>query len=259
MIILKIIFFFLLYLILFLIGLILVLIVSPIKGKLDLETGRINFRGSYLFGALKIYYRNKNDAYIRIFGFRIKIKSSSKSTSEGDVIEHIIDQKNDESTSKEIPNDYDNQNKDHSDEPVDNKSEKKKKNKEEKKKNKTSKKLGRPSLEVIIISAKLAKKLIKTIAPKRAEFELILGLGDPYYSGMSSIISQMILIPLNQFNGYNFRLIPDYHDVTIDYRGYFYVNFSIIRLIIPCLTYILKKPIRRYFQIFKRKPKKNDV
>lgn len=216
MIILKILLLIILYLFLFLLGLLIILIASPIKGYLRFDIRKVYFKGSYLFGAIKIIY-NKGIT-LKLFGF--KLKDSSQDTGE--------------------------------------KKEKEKKEKKKKDKNKEEKdkkdKLGLPSKEVIFLSVDLFKKLVKKIAPRRAMLHLTLGLDEPYITEMIHIISMIGFSPLNRINNYDFSFTPVNNDIDIDYEGEALVNFSILSLIIPCLRYIIRKPIRLYFNItFKKK------
>jgi len=218
MIILKIFLLVILYFILFVLGLLMILIISPIKGYLRFDASTLYFKGSYLFGAIKIIY-NKGLS-IRLFGFKLKDGSSDK-------------------TSEDKP-----------------KKDKKKKDKKDKEKDK--KKFKIPSREVVVISLELIKKLIKKIAPRRAKLHLTLGLDDPYTTEMIHIISMIGFVPLNNIKHYDFKFIPVNDDIAIDFEGEALINFSIISLILPCLRYILRKPIRQYFNItLKRRPRKN--
>lgn len=225
MIILKIILLIILYLLLFLLGLLLILIVSPIKGRLQFNVKTLNFTGSYIFGLIKVHYYNKRMT-LRILGFKIYRTNTSKSD----------DERNSEETNDE-------------NEPV-----KEKKRKDRKKKDK---KFKRPSIEIIKIALNTLKKLIKIIAPDEFTIRLTLGIDEPYYIGLADLFLNMFAMPLNRFEGYNIKFIPIYDDIAIDYEGRIKVNFSIIRLIIPCLRFILKKPIRQYLGLFQFKKKKS--
>lgn len=132
MIILKILLFFILYLILFVLGLIVVLIVSPIKGYGMFDVTTVYFKGSYLFGALKIIYENKLMT-IRLIGIRVyRGKASNK--------EETIE---DESLTDVV--------------------EKKKKKKKEKQKSDR----GLPSKRVIVLTLKLVKNSLKPLLQKK--------------------------------------------------------------------------------------------
>ncbi len=82
MIILKILLLIIMYLLLFALGLVLILIISPIKGYGRFDIKSTYFKGSYLFGLIKIYY---TDSQIKLILFGFKINTSSKEKS--DVIE----------------------------------------------------------------------------------------------------------------------------------------------------------------------------
>lgn len=225
MIILKIILLIILYLLLFLLGLLLILIVSPIKGRLQFNVKTLHFTGSYIFGLIKVHYNNKRMT-LRILGFKIY----GTDTSESD------DEKNSEETTDEKV-------------PV--------KEKKKKDKKKQSRKLKRPSIEIIRITLNTLKKLIQVIAPNEFFLKLTLGIDEPYYIGLADLFVNMFAMPLNRFEGYDIKFIPIYDDITIDYEGRIKFNFSIIRLIIPCLRFILKKPIREYLGLFQFKKKKS--
>ncbi len=138
-----------------------------------------------------------------------------------------------------------------SDDEEDSESNEKKDVKEKKKKS-----FGRPSLEILHLTLDLIKKLIRIIAPKEARLQLTLGLDDPYYTEMAHIISMVLFLPLNSRKKYTFHLTPVLNDIAIDYKGYARINFSIIQLILPLLRFIIRKPVREYFniKIIKRKP-----
>ena len=224
MIILKIILLIVLCLFLFLLGLLLILLISPLKGYVRFDIHSLYLKVSYLFGIIKISY-NK-DVTIRLFGFRIKNTESVK--------EDIKDE-------------------DHSEEET---SEDTKKKTKEKTKKKRSFRM--PSREVIVLTLKLLKKLVQKIAPNRAKCHLTLGLDDPYITEMMHIISIVFLTPLNNIEHYDFAFIPVNDDLAIDYEGEAQIKFSIISLILPCLRYIIRKPIRQYFNItLKGRPRKN--
>lgn len=129
---------------------------------------------------------------------------------------------------------------------------KEKAEKENKKKNKFKK----PSKEVIVYTLNLIKKLIKIIAPKEAKLHLTLGIDEPYYIEMMHIMSLLFFMPLNNIRNYDFKFIPVHDDIVMDYKGGAAIRFSIMNLLLPCLRYIIRKPIRDYFNIrlFKRKP-----
>lgn len=222
MIVLKIILLVLLYLILFLIGFLLLLLISPIKGRVDFSTTSLYVKGSYLFGLIRVYYVEKK-LRVRLLWFT------------------IIDGTSDSDDEKE---------KDESDD-------EEKKEKKKKKKDKRKTKFKRPTKEVIVLTLDLAKKLIKTIAPKEAKLHLTLGIDEPYYIEMMHIMSLLFFMPLNSIKNYDFKFIPVHNEITIDYKGGAAIKFSIMSLILPCLRYIIRKPIREYFNIklFKRKPR----
>lgn len=221
MIILKIILLIILYLFLFLLGLLLILLISPLKGYVRFDIHSLYLKVSYLFGIIKVSY-NKG-LTVRLFGFKIKNIKSGK--------ENIKDD-------------------DHSEE-EDSK-------KKTKKKTKNKRSVKRPSREVIVLTLKLLKKLIKKIAPTRAKCHLTLGLDDPYITEMMHIISIVFLTPLNNIEHYDFAFIPINDDIAIDYDGEAQIKFSVISLILPCLRYIIRKPIREYFNItLKRRPRNN--
>ncbi|MBI9013701.1 MAG: hypothetical protein JEZ08_15815 [Clostridiales bacterium] len=224
MIILKVVLLIILYLFLFLLGLLLILLISPLKGYVRFDIHSLYLKVSYLFGIIKVSY-NKG-LTIRLLGFRIKNTESVK--------EDIKDKdKSEEKTSKDS----------------------KKKTKEKTKKKRSFRK---PSREVIVLTLELLKKLIKKIAPNRAKCHLTLGLDDPYITEMMHIISIVFLTPLNNIEDYDFAFIPINDDIAIDYEGEAQIKFSIISLILPCLRYVLRKPIRQYFNItLKRRPRNN--
>lgn len=214
MIILKILLLIILYLVLFVVSIFLILIISPIKGYIRFDTSTLYFKGSYLFGRVKIIYNN--GFTVTVFGFKLKDDGSDKTS--------------------------------------DVKPKKEKKKKEKKKKEK--KKLKIPSKEVIVLTVELIKKLIKKIAPKRAKLHLTLGLDDPYITESIHIISMIGFIPLNNIKHYDFKFTPVNDDLVIDFEGEALVNFSVISLILPCLRYILRKPIRQYFNMtLRRRPR----
>ena len=215
MIIIKILLLIILYALLPVLGLILILILSPIKGRGNFKNGLAKFRGSYLFGAITIYFsRNKknNDFVIKLFGFKIKTSkdASSKKSDKKDTI---------------------------------------KKDTKEKKK----KKYGLPNMEVIVLSLELIRKLIRKIAPNEMTLHLIVGLDDPYYTAILQMSSQVVFTPLNRVDGYNFSITPEYLDWAFEYDGNVNFNFSIMGLIIPILFFVFKKPIRDYLNILQFK------
>lgn len=89
--------------------------------------------------------------------------------------------------------------------------------------------------------------------------KLTLGLDDPYYTGLASLISQIVFIPLNIPKNYHFELTPVYDELAIDYEGHARINFALIQLIGPCLVFVLRKPVRDYLGLFQFKKKKKDV
>lgn len=219
MIILKIIFLIILYLFLFLLALLLLLLISPLKGYVRFDIHSLYLKVSYLFGVIKISY-NKG-LTVRILGFSIKHTKSSK--------EDINNGEASDDTKKKT-----------------------------KKKTNKKRSFKQPSREVIVLTLELLKKLIKKMAPRRAKCHLTLGLDDPYVTEMMHIISIVFLAPLNNIEHYDFAFIPVNDDLVIDYEGEAQINFSIILLILQCLRYIIRKPIRQYFDIaLKRRPRKN--
>lgn len=196
---------------LFLICLLILLLIAPIKGKLNYATAHFHFEGHYLWGILKIILQNKKMQF-RLFGFEIKSHQSSEQPTD------ITIEKNQQTHKK-----------------------------------KTFKK---PSFECLRLTLQLLMKLIRIIAPKQASCRLTLGIDEPYYIEMMHIASQMFFIPLNKRKNYHFEFIPVYDDVVIDYEGTFMVRFSLLSFILPILRYIIRQPIRDYFNIrlFKRKP-----
>lgn len=220
MILFKLLFFFILYLILFLVVLLLLMLISPIKGFLSFDNKSVFIKASYFFGLIRVTY--DGGLLVRLFGFKVK--------SNGKASDPEIEEK-----------------------------EKDKPKKEKKSRASNKKKLKIPSKRVIVLSLELVKKLIKKIAPKKAKLHLTLGLDDPYYTQLINITSMVLFMPLNRIKNYDFNLQPDLYDIAIDYEGEFYINFSIMSLILPCLTFILKKPIRDYFGIsFKKLFKKRQ-
>lgn len=218
MILIKILLLIILYVFLTLLGLILILIISPIKGNALLRNKYILLNGSYIFGAFKIHYEkdiNETKLTIKFFGFRI---STGDDTAD--------------------------------------------KNKEKKVKEKTSKekkkKYGIPSRNVISLSLQLVKKLIRIIAPESAQFHLLIGLDDPYYTGLLQMASNIIFIPLNRVEGYSFNVTPEHLDFAFEYDVSCKINFNIISLIIPILVFIFKKPIRDYLGLFQFNKKSID-
>lgn len=215
MIILKILLFGFLYLLLFLLAMILILIISPIKGRFSFQANALYFKASYLFGLIRVTY--DQGISIRILGFKLASKSSKPKVEKE--VENL------ESTETEDSGET------------------------EDKQKKDSKTFKRPSLTVIKLTLTTAKKLITIIAPKECRIYLKLGINDPYYIGMMSVFTNLFFMPLNRINNYDLQFQPVFDDIAIDYNGRIQVNFSLIRLLIPLLTYILKKPIRQYFNI----------
>jgi hypothetical protein len=224
-------FFLLLYLLLFLIGLLLVLIVSPIKGYARFHQADYYFKGSYLFGLVSIIIE---DGLIRVklLWFNIH-RSSLKSDKVNKEEPKDDDDKEDTQTKEEEIKDAVKKNKD--------------------------KKLKLPSKRVIIMTLKLAKKLIRIIAPREMSLYLKLGLLDPYYTGYFGLMYQFFFVPLNRVNGYNFEFYPVYDQLDFEAKGHVYINFSIIRLVLPVLVFIFKKPIREYHGWFKFKRKNKKI
>lgn len=216
MIVIKIIGFFILYLFLFILLLTLILLVSPIKGHVKFDISNVNFKGSYLFGLLKVRIKNK-DIKVSILGFKLKTSGKKK---KDDLDLSDIDEK---------------------------------KVKKEKKGNKEKKKYGIPDYSVISLTLKLIKKLIKRIAPKHLYVKLTLGIDDPYYIGMTKMVFDTLVFPINRIRSYHLIFQPVYDDIAIDFEGEGDISFSLISLIAPCIIFIFKKPIRRYLGLFKFK------
>lgn len=223
MIILKVLLMIIFYLILFLLAVTFIFLISPIKGYATFDVDHLYFKGSYLFGLIRIKYTHKKLS-IRLFGFKLKNDKSE--------------------TDKEEKKDLETK-----EEPADEVKEKKEKKK---------KKFKRPSKEVIVLTLRFVKKIIKKIAPRKATLHLTLGLDEPYYTGMIHLVSIFFFMPLNKIKHYDFRFTPVHDDIAINYRGEALISFSIMSLIIPAVRFILRKPIRQYLGIklnfkFKRK------
>lgn len=212
MIAIKILSFFILYLLLFLLGLILVLLTSPIKAEAFANNNAIHVKGSYIFGIIKIQYDKNNEMstfLIRVFG--LKINSQNKESGKKNNITK----------------------------------------KEKKKKRKGRKKYGLPGKRVIVLAFDLVCKLIRKIAPKKLSVKLVVGLDDPYYTSIMQMASQVIFIPLNRIKSYDFYVKPEYLDLVFKYECSGDINFSVMSLILPVLDFIFKKPIRKYLGILK--------
>jgi len=214
----------LLFLLFFLLGLLVfvfvVIISSPIKGQAWLDHNQLRFKGHYLFSTLKVSY-DQGDLQFKFLFW--KFKSANKSKSEDD--DEASDDKNPEKEKK-------------------------------KKKSKAKKKRGLPSREVIYLSLKFIKKLIRKISPKQLELSVDLGLDDPYDTGLACLVNQVLVYPLNRVKTYKIRFNPVYDDLVLDANGYGQIKFSLLGLALPILSFLLKKPIRRYLGWGFKKPKK---
>lgn len=185
-----------------------VLIFSPIKGEIWCTEKQIKIRGKYIMNALVLNYED-HQMNIEFLGFKFKNKSNKAS-----------DEDRGPSKKKKI---------------------KKKKKKTEKKKRK------RPNTQVILLSLKLIKKLIKKILPNELKFSVALGLDDPYDTGMVCLVNQVIFMPLNQVKGYEIRFNPLYDELNLKLTGHGKINVSVASLLYPIMWWGLKKPIRHYF------------
>jgi hypothetical protein len=210
------------YLLLFVLGLVLILIISPIKGHGRFDINSIYFKGSYLFGLISVSYID-SELKLRLLGFKINTSSNKdkKKMEDNTEIEDDTESKDDGT-----------------------------------KKDKKKRSFKRPTKEVIVLTLELAKKLIKKIAPKKARLKLTLGLDEPYYTEMIHILSYVFFLPLNSIKNYDFSFQPINDGIAIDYEGEAVINVSIISLILPALRYLIRKPIRQYLNLsFKKKPK----
>lgn len=222
MIILKVLLLIVMYLLLFVLGLVLILIISPIKGHGRFDFKSIYFKGSYLFGLISVSYVD-SELKLRLFGFKINTSSDNDKTQIEDETEDDTETQDDST-----------------------------------KKDKKKRSFKRPTKEIILLTLELVKKLIKKIAPRKARLKLTLGLDDPYYTEMIHILSYVFFLPLNSIKNYDFTFQPVNDDIAIDYEGEAVINFSFISLILPILRYIIRKPIRQYLKLtLKKKPKKN--
>ncbi|MCH4887233.1 hypothetical protein EZV73_06605 [Acidaminobacter sp. JC074] len=82
MIVLKVLLMIIFYIILILLGLLFILLISPIKGAVWFDTSGILFKGSYLFGLLRIEYNKK--LKLRFFGFKIQVSDDEKTDEKED-------------------------------------------------------------------------------------------------------------------------------------------------------------------------------
>lgn len=225
MIIIKILLLIILYTFLVLLGLLIVFLISPIKGRVSFDVRHFQFKGSYIFGLIKIYI-NDGQIRLRILGIKVYDKPLKNSKDENNINAEVIEEETLDETSEDT---------------------------EKPKKTKQKKKYGIPSKKIVFMTLKLIKKLIRRIMARELYLRLKLGFDDPYLIGLIHMISKVLFYPLNQIDNYDLILEPVYDDVAIDYEGYGYVNFSIIQLIMPIIFFVLKKPIRNYLGLFKRK------
>lgn len=213
MIIIKILLLVILYTLLFLLGVIFIAIISPIKAYAKFNDGYILLKGNYLYKAISFYYEKTNKEnllIVKVFGIKLPIENKNK----------------------------------------ENNNAKEEENKKKEKINKKSK-YGMPSKKVIKLALRLINKLLTRIFPKNVHMYLTIGLDDPYYTGLIQMVSQIVFIPLNSINGYDFRITPVYLDYEFKYDIEGEINFSIISLIIPVILFIFKPPIFNY--LFKKK------
>lgn len=225
MIFLKIIFFSLLYLLLFMVVLILLLLLSPITGRIAFKNLNYLFKGSYFFGLIFIAIENGH-LKVKIIGIPVYNQLLQKDEAQEEEEE---DNSEDEAT--------------------------------EETKQKEKQKRGLPSKQVLFLTLNLVKRLIRKIAPRDAYLKVMLGLDDPYYTGMSGMVYNTLFYPLNRVKHYHFIYEPVYDDLALSAEGDAYVRFSIMGLLVPVIRFILKKPIRDYLGIdllkwFRRKEKK---
>ncbi|MBN2795395.1 MAG: hypothetical protein JXR88_08330 [Clostridia bacterium] len=214
MILLKIILWIFLSLLILILSIIFLAIVPRLKGRLIFNNQQLHFKGSFLFGLLKIYYSEKI-LFIKFLNFKVyQPKDKEKKN---------LDELTEEETTTE----------------EDEKEEKKKKEKQEKS-------FKKPSLHLISLGLNLVKKIIRIIAPKYAYLKLKFGIDDPYFTGLTGLIYNTLFYPLNRVKRYEFIYEPVYNDVALEYEGDFYVNFSVLQLIIPVLRFILRKDVRDY-------------
>lgn len=215
-----------LYVLLWTLGLILLLVllllISPIFGELNIKDNQIRFRGHYFFKGIQFFYEDK-ETCLKIFGFKIKGKS----------------EKTDKKKKDQAPST--------------NEDEKKEKPKKEKKSFLKSR--GLPSKELIFLTLGEVKKLILAVVPKKAVLNVRVGLDDPYDSGLVSLIMQTLCLPLNAVKGYSFHIIPVYDDYEFEANGTFLVRFSLLQLLWIVIRFCLRKPVRDYmgWQIFRKK------
>lgn len=215
MILLKIILWFFLSLLILIFSVLLLAIVPHLKGRLIFNNQQLHFKGSFLFGFLKVYYSEKI-LIIKLLNFKVYQPKDQKQT---DAKEELH--------SEDITGEDE-------------------KEKEKKKKDKKEKSFKRPSLHLISTGLELVKKIITIIAPKYAYLKLKFGIDDPYFTGLTGLIYNTLFYPLNRVKRYEFIYEPVYNDVALEYEGDFYVNFSILQLIIPVLRFILRKDLRDY-------------
>ncbi len=217
MIILKI----LLFIVLFLVGLLLLLLISPIKGSASLKNDSRNFSITYLFGLIGVDYdQSSKSTSVRILWFKTNSSNDKSASTE----------KNDA---------------------------KDKKNKAKKEKKKQV--FVKPSLKVITISLKLLKRIVSKIFPRNAKVNLVIGLDDPYDSYIIELVSNILFIPLNNKKDYDFKIKAVFEGYEFQFDCDGEVNFSIMSLILPIFPFLLKKPIRKYIKAYRKKKKKYKI
>lgn len=212
-----------LYAFLAVLALVLVLCFAPFRGKVYVNSNHVSLKASYLFGAIRASYYSKT-WQVRLFGFRLKM--GEKQTGE-----NRDDQKE--------------------------KSEKSKKEKR-KQKVKNLKKRGLPSRNIIVLTLKLIKKLIRKIAPRTCKLRLYVGLDDPYVSGLISMVTSLLFVPLNTVEGYRMQCIPLYGDLDLRVDAEVVFKCSIADLVIPCVRFVIRKPVRQYIWPKKEKHQKDN-
>jgi hypothetical protein len=233
MILLKIILWLFLILLAFIVTVLFLALVPHLKGRLIFNNKEIHFKGRFLFGLLKVYY-SENVLIVKILNFKIY---QPKDKSNQDIEEAAIE---DEEVKEELEKSKD-------------------------KKSKKEKSFKRPSLHLIHLALSLIKKIISIIAPKYAYLKLRFGIDDPYYTGLIGLVYETLFYPLNLVKSYDFIYEPVYNEVDLQYEGDFYINFSVLQLLIPALKFILNKEVRDYLdfhpiqKLFKKKEKLEET
>lgn len=212
-----------LYVLLFVIALALILSLAPFKGDVLVKNNHVTLHATYLFGVLKASYVSKRWEF-RFFGFRPS--------------RNIAKEENGQARTPKV---------------------KKSEDVSDGKKPKKHRKRGMPSRHVIALTLNLLKRLIRKIAPHKCRLCVYLGLDDPHDSGLVSMVTSMLFIPLNTVNGYNLQCVPLYDDLDLRVNAEVAFKCSVADLAIPCVGFILKKPIRQYVWPKKEKKLKKDV